>query len=72
MHHLRYDGRRGRSVLCRASLTEMVGPYGDPGKTRRRKSAFDVGEYGMGMCANGLELGARLPRPDPLLRRPPV
>ena len=31
LHHLRYDdGGRERSVLYRASLTEMVVPYGDP------------------------------------------
>jgi primary-amine oxidase len=58
LHHLRYrDGDRDRSVLYRASLTEMVVPYGDPRPTQRRKNAFDVGEYGMGMCANSLELG---------------
>ena len=58
LHHLRYhDQGRDRSVLYRASLTEMVVPYGDPGPTQRRKNAFDVGEYGMGMCANSLQLG---------------
>jgi len=58
LHHLRYDDDgRDRSILYRASLTEMVVPYGDPGPTQRRKNAFDVGEYGMGMCANSLELG---------------
>lgn len=58
LHHLRYrDGDKDRSILYRASLTEMVVPYGDPGPTQRRKNAFDVGEYGMGMCANSLELG---------------
>ena len=31
IHHLRYvDQGRGRPVLYRASLTEMVVPYGDP------------------------------------------
>ena len=35
----------------------MVVPYGDPGPTQARKNAFDVGEYGMGMCANSLRLG---------------
>ena len=35
----------------------MVVPYGDPAPTQCRKNAFDVGEYGMGMCANSLELG---------------
>lgn len=58
LHHLRYhDGGKDRSVLYRASLTEMVVPYGDPGVTQVRKNAFDVGEYGMGACANSLELG---------------
>lgn len=58
LHHLRYnDEGEDRSILYRASLTEMVVPYGDPSPTQRRKNAFDVGEYGMGMCANSLELG---------------
>jgi primary-amine oxidase len=58
LHHLRYnDAGKDRSILYRASLTEMVVPYGDPSPTQRRKNAFDVGEYGMGMCANSLELG---------------
>jgi len=58
LHHIRYrDGGRDRSILYRASLTEMVVPYGDPGPTQARKNAFDVGEYGMGMCANSLQLG---------------
>lgn len=58
LHHLRYtDGGRDRSILYRASLTEMVVPYGDPNPTQVRKNAFDVGEYGMGMCANSLQLG---------------
>jgi primary-amine oxidase len=58
LHHIRYrDKGRDRSVLYRASLTEMVVPYADPGPTQARKNAFDVGEYGMGMCANSLKLG---------------
>jgi primary-amine oxidase len=58
LHHLRYtDVGKERSILHRASLTEMVVPYGDPSPTQFRKNAFDVGEYGMGMCANSLELG---------------
>jgi primary-amine oxidase len=54
IHHLRYADR---SILYRGSLTEMVVPYGDPRPTQARKNAFDVGEYGMGMCANSLQLG---------------
>ncbi len=58
IHHVRYqDGSRQRSILYRASMTEMVVPYGDPSTTQYRKNAFDVGEYGMGMCANSLQLG---------------
>lgn len=58
IHHLRYnDQGKDRSILYRGSLTEMVVPYGDPRPTQVRKNAFDVGEYGMGMCANSLELG---------------
>lgn len=58
LQHLRYrDGDEERSILYRASLCEMVVPYGDPAPTQRRKNAFDVGEYGMGMCANSLQLG---------------
>ena len=71
LHHLRYNDRgKERSILYRASLTEMVVPYGDPGPTQFRKNAFDVGEYGMGMCANSLELGCDCPGPDSLLRCP--
>jgi primary-amine oxidase len=58
IHDVRYsDQGRARPVLYRASLTEMVVPYGDPRPTQVRKNAFDVGEYGMGMCANSLTLG---------------
>ena len=58
IHDVRYfDKGRNRPILYRASLTEMVVPYGDPRPTQVRKNAFDVGEYGMGMCANSLKLG---------------
>ena len=58
IHHLHYeDAGRKRSILYRGSLTEMVVPYGDPRPTQVRKNAFDVGEYGMGACANSLKLG---------------
>jgi primary-amine oxidase len=58
IHDVRYnDHGRVRPILYRGSLTEMVVPYGDPRPTQARKNAFDVGEYGMGMCANSLRLG---------------
>lgn len=58
LHQLTYnDEGNVRSVLYRASLSEMVVPYGDPTATQKRKNAFDTGEYGMGQCANSLTLG---------------
>ncbi len=58
LHNINYnDEGRKRSILYRASLSEMVVPYGDPTDTQKRKNAFDTGEYGMGMCANSLTLG---------------
>ncbi|GAC1627001.1 MAG: primary-amine oxidase [Ktedonobacteraceae bacterium] len=58
LHTVGYEDKgRIRPVLYRASLAEMVVPYGDPSITNYRKNAFDVGEYGLGMLANSLELG---------------
>lgn len=58
LHALTYnDDGKIRPVLYRASLSEMVVPYGDPTDTQKRKNAFDTGEYGMGQCANSLTLG---------------
>ncbi|CAF0894548.1 unnamed protein product [Didymodactylos carnosus] len=54
LHHICYENR---SILYRASLTEMVVPYGDPAPQQARKNAFDCGEYGLGCCTNSLELG---------------
>ena len=51
------DGGRVRPVLFRASVSEMVVPYGDPGPMHAWKSAFDVGEWGLGRMANSLTLG---------------
>jgi primary-amine oxidase len=51
------DQGRIRPILYRASLAEMVVPYGDPTPGHHRKNAFDVGEYGVGTLANALELG---------------
>ena len=51
------DQGRVRSVLYRASLSDMVVPYGDPSEASFRKNAFDIGEYGMGQLANSLTLG---------------
>jgi primary-amine oxidase len=58
LHQVRYrDGDEDRLILDRASVCEMVVPYGDPGEQYYRKNAFDIGEYGIGTLANSLALG---------------
>jgi primary-amine oxidase len=51
------DGGRQRPVLYRASIAEMVVPYGDPSPQRWFQTFFDGGEYLLGNFANSLELG---------------
>jgi primary-amine oxidase len=46
----------GRPVIYRASIPEMVVPYGDP-RFRYWQSYFDTGEYLVGKWVNSLELG---------------
>jgi primary-amine oxidase len=48
LHDIRYtDMGIARPIIFRASLSEMVVPYGDPSLQQVRKNAFDVGEYGI-------------------------
>lgn len=54
LHDIRFQGR---SVCYRASIAEMVVPYGSPVAPHYRKNIFDTGEYGLGMLANSLTLG---------------
>jgi len=51
------DGGRIRPVVYRASVSEMVVPYGDPSPMHSWKSAFDAGEWGLGRMADSLTLG---------------
>ena len=46
-----------RPILYRASLSEMVVPYGDPSPTHFFKNAFDAGENGVGIARHSLTLG---------------
>ena len=58
IHNIGYEDQgRVRPIAYRASLSDMVVPYGDPGKDHYRKNAFDAGEYGIGTLANSLSLG---------------
>jgi primary-amine oxidase len=51
-----HQGRR-RPVVYRASIAEMVVPYGSPERSHYRKNVFDSGEIGFGRMANSLTLG---------------
>ncbi|MDF2046576.1 MULTISPECIES: primary-amine oxidase [Microbacterium] len=51
------DGERHRSIMYRASIAEMVVPYGDPSPVRFWQNYFDAGEYSLGKSANSLALG---------------
>ncbi|GAA4341843.1 primary-amine oxidase [Microbacterium rhizosphaerae] len=69
--HVGFDAREGlvlsrigfddrgtrRSIVDRASIAEMVVPYGDPAPYRSWQNYFDTGEYLVGRDANSLELG---------------
>ena len=58
LHDISYrDGDRDRPVMHRASISEMVVPYGDPSPMHGWKNAFDAGEWGLGRMANSLALG---------------
>jgi len=58
LHQIGYeDGGRIRPIAHRASVSEMVVPYGDPGPEHGWKNAFDAGEWGLGRMANSLTLG---------------
>ncbi len=51
------DRGETRPIMYRASLSEMVVPYGDTSPTHWNKNVFDMGEVGMGFSANPLTLG---------------
>jgi primary-amine oxidase len=58
LHDVGYtDAGERRSICHRASIAELVIPYGDPNPTTHFKNVFDTGEYGMGPLTNSLELG---------------
>lgn len=55
------DGGRVRSILYRGSLSEMVVPYGDPGRAWFFRNTFDAGELGLGILASSLRPGSDCP-----------
>jgi primary-amine oxidase len=62
LHTVGYeDDGRVRPILYRASVSEMAVPYGDTDRNWRWRSAFDVGEYGMGRLASPIDATADAP-----------
>ena len=58
LHTVRYrDGDRDRSVAHRMSFAEMIVPYRDSSPDHYRRTAFDIGEWGLGFMTTSLELG---------------
>ena len=58
IHLLVYDDAgRPRQIAHRLSFAEMVVPYRDPTPDHYRRTAFDIGEWGLGLMTTSLELG---------------
>ena len=51
------DAGRLRPVAHRLSFAEMVVPYRDPSTDHYRRTAFDIGEWGLGFMTTSLERG---------------
>ena len=63
LHQVRYfdpyapGGPRERSIAHRLSFAEMVVPYRDPSPDHVHRTAFDIGEWGLGFLTTSLSLG---------------
>ena len=58
IHRVGYqDGDELRPIANRLSFAEMVVPYRDPSPDHHRRTAFDIGEWGLGFMTTSLELG---------------
>lgn len=58
LHAITYDDAgRTRPVAHQLSFAEMVVPYRDPSIDHYRRTAFDIGEWGLGFMTQSLELG---------------
>lgn len=54
LHAVSYDGR---DIAHRMSFAEMIVPYRDPSFEHVRRTAYDIGEWGLGFMTTSLELG---------------
>src|SRR3984885_13671965 len=58
LHTVGYDDDgRTRPVAHRMSFLNMVVPYRDPSSEHYRRTAFDIGEWGLGFMTTSLERG---------------
>ncbi len=58
LHTVSYrDGERDRPIAYRMSFAEMMVPYRDSSVDHYRRTAFDIGEWGLGFMTTSLELG---------------
>jgi len=58
LHQVRFrDAARLRRVAHRLSFAEMIVPYRDPTPDHYRRTAFDIGEWGLGFMTTSLQLG---------------
>lgn len=58
LHQVSYDDHGARrDIAYRISLAEMIVPYRDPGFDHYRRTAYDIGEWGLGYMTTSLELG---------------
>jgi primary-amine oxidase len=61
------DGKSIRPIVHRASISEMLVPYGDPDADWSWRNAFDMGEYGLGQLSISLRAGQEVPQHATLL-----
>jgi primary-amine oxidase len=54
LHRVEWDGR---PVAHRMSFAEMIVPYRDPSFDHYRRTAYDIGEWGLGSMTTSLTLG---------------
>jgi primary-amine oxidase len=52
-----HDHGGERDIAYRMSFAEMVVPYRDPSFDHYRRTAYDIGEWGLGFMTTSLELG---------------
>ncbi|MFN0156382.1 MAG: primary-amine oxidase [Gaiella sp.] len=58
LHQIGYrDGDRLRPIAHRMSFAEMIVPYRDTTDDHYRRTAYDIGEWGLGFMTTSLELG---------------